>query len=184
MKRFWLGAALAALSACGFYDVSGQGNPIITGVLDDHQALSAIIDAHRQQIDIMSLARGRVRHPLVLHLVLKNITIEQGNLARHTVMLATMNSGNAGPERTAAYDQIHDLHADVYRELRGLSGEDFDRAFLARTQSLYATIINFIDNRLKDDAQAWAWKQDLKESRNSYMARVSQIIDVRDQLGY
>lgn len=183
----------AMLSACSksdnetAYSDSAVAAPVATAApapaapaVTDPQIAAIVVAANDVDIAAGRLAASTSRNAKVKEFAQRMITDHSGV---NKAAVALVTKLNVTPEESDASRQQTDKGAQVRESLKGKTGADFDRAYMASEVTYHTDLLAAIDTVLLPSAQNAELKTLLEQTRPAVEAHLSSARELQASLG-
>lgn len=157
-----------------------SGSSASSGNLSDAQIAGITAAAHKGEIDAAKLARKQSKNAKVK-------SFAQMMLKQHTMALKTETSvaKKAGitPADSDQSQQITQQNQDTASKLQGLSGKEFDQAYVQAMVDGHQKVLDTLDNTLIPAAQDPQLKAQLQKERSTVQTHLEHAKQLNDSLG-
>jgi putative membrane protein len=172
--------SMSSSSSSGSSGSSGSSASGSSGNLNDGQIAGITAAAHKGEIEAAKLARKQSKNAKVKKFA-------QMMLKQHTMALKTETNlaSKAGitPSDSDQSQQITQANSDLAQKLQGLSGKEFDQAYVQAMVEGHQKVLDTIDNTLIPAAQNDQLKAQLQKERSVVETHLDHAKKLNDSLG-
>lgn len=198
MKKTLLSVtALTVLAACGGPDaepeaaetavldttVMAPALPAPTapaGAVTDPEIAAIVVAADRVDIENGELAQSKTSNPQVREFAERMITDHTAVNQQATALLTRLG---VTPQDNPTSQQLVQGGNETRERLRGMSGVEFDRAYIGNEVAYHQTVLDALDNTLIPSAQNAEFRTLLEQTRPAFVAHLEHAQRVQAALG-
>jgi putative membrane protein len=171
-----MGSMADAGTAMGSSDAGSYGSNTLT----DAQIAGVTAAAHKGELGAAKLARKQSKNSQVKSFASKMIK-QHGNAQKMEAQVAT--KAGITPAESDLSSQITQDSADAASKLQGLTGKDFDKAYMQGQVDAHQKVLDTLDNKLIPAAQNADLKALLQKERGVVSDHLDLAKKVNDSLG-
>jgi putative membrane protein len=188
--------ALAVLTACGGQDAEENADVATTdpaavsaeagaaaapaGAVTDPQIADIVVAANEVDIKAGELAQSQGTDPRVKEFAQRMITDHTGVNQAATELVTRLG---VTPEPNPVSQQLRQGGEQNRNHLQGLSGADFDRAYIGHEVDYHQQVLDAIDQTLIPNAQNPELKALLEQTRPAIAAHLQHAKEIQGSLG-
>ncbi|HEV2147063.1 MAG TPA: DUF4142 domain-containing protein [Longimicrobiaceae bacterium] len=196
MNRMLMGMmAVAALAACGGEQQGGQTGADAaatapaetapaaapaTGAVTDPQIADIVVAANQVDIAAGELAQSRASNPQVKEFAQRMITDHTGVNQAASDLVTRLG---VTPEPNPTSQQLRQGGEQNRSQLQGLSGSEFDRAYIGHEVTYHQQVLDAINNTLIPNAQNAELKALLQQTAPAVEAHLQHARQIQSSLG-
>ena len=195
MKKIVLSlVAVAALTACGGQDAEQNVGAATTdaapmaapaesaapGAVTDPQIADIVVAANEVDIEAGELASTKATNPQVREFAQRMITDHTGVNQAATELVTRLG---VTPEPNPTSQQLRQGGEQNRSSLQGLSGAEFDRAYIEHEVAYHQQVLDAIDQTLIPNAQNPELRALLEQTRPAVAAHLQHAQQIQSSLG-
>lgn len=174
------GATAAAMADSGAMAGATTGAAATGSTVTDPQIAAIVVAANNVDIEGGRLAASTSANAKVKEFAQRMITDHEGVNKAATALVTKLG---VTPEESAASRQQTEAGERARQSLRGKSGADFDRAYIANEVAYHQALLSAIDQTLLPSAQNAELKALLEQTRPAVVSHLKHAQDLQASLG-
>lgn len=198
MKKTLLSlTALTVLAACGGPDAEPEAAEtavldttvmapalpaptVPAGAVTDPEIAAIVVAADRVDIENGELAQSKTSNPQVREFAERMITDHTAVNQQATALVTRLG---VTPQDNPTSQQLVQGGNETRERLRGMSGVEFDRAYIGNEVAYHQTVLDALDNTLIPSAQNAELRTLLEQTRPAFVAHLEHAQRVQAALG-
>lgn len=150
------------------------------GAVTDPQIAAIVVAANNADIESGRLAQERATNPQVREFAQRMVTDHTAVNEQATALVSRLG---VTPEENPTSRQLVQAGEQSGERLRGLSGAEFDRAYMAHEVEYHQEVLGALDNMLVPNAQNPELRSLLEQTRPAFEAHLEHAQRVQAALG-
>ena len=177
------GTGSPSSTGSGTSSTAGSGMTGMNGQRWDAQVLSFVRAVDSLEAESARMAQTKARHPQVKSFARTMISAHESDRAEVQRLMSRLGLGSttSGAEPSSVAE-LRSAASDTTQKLNGLSGTEFDKAYITAQVDMHRKVLNAIDSDLMPRAESAEVKSLLQKTRPKIEAHLKQAEQIQAQL--